>query len=126
MTELEQAIAAVESQQSKMDKDSMAYCVGEQLKDIIRATPYAAEIVLGDLSMKGMGVADCEKKIAEYAKAHKSGNCGCCPPTVADRIIREFYGIPVAGADLAKEPDWTAYTQQAPKQKKVSLFDFMG
>lgn len=126
MTELEKAIAAIESQQSKMDKDSMAYCVGEQLKDILRATPQAAEIVLDDLDMKGMGVADCEKKIAEYAKAHKSGNCGCCPPTVADRIIRKFYGIPIVSADLANGPDRAAHTEPVPKQKKVNLFDFMG
>lgn len=128
MTELEKAIAAIESQQSKMDKDSMAFCVGEQLKDIIRATPGAAEVVLQDLDMKGMGVADCEKKIAEYAKAHKTGNCGCCPPRVADGIIRKFYGLPepqkICSADLATTRDFTAEVKVTTK-KKISLADFL-
>lgn len=120
MTALEKAIAAIESQQKKLAKDCPAFYVGEQLKDIIRTTPRAAEIVLEDLAMKGMGVADCEKKIADYAKAHKSGNCGCCPPQVADRIIRDFYGLPATTVKPAATVDRPAI------KSKVSLFDFMG
>lgn len=127
MTALEKAIAAIESQQKKLAKDCPAFYVGEQLKDIIRATPRAAEIVLEDLAMKGMGVADCENKIADYAKAHKTGNHGCCPPQVADRIIRDFYGIPAAPAAATVQPAAPAATVDRPAIKsKVSLFDFMG
>lgn len=42
---------------------------------------------------KGMTLEDCEKKINAWADAHKKGNKVCVPPNVADRIIREFYGI---------------------------------
>lgn len=66
MTALEKAIEAITEQQSKMEKDSTPYFVGEQLKDILRsAPPSAAEIVLQDLGTKGMSVEDCEKKIAK-------------------------------------------------------------
>ena len=100
--------------------------MGEQLKDILRsAPPSVAEIVLQDLGTKGMSVEDCEKKIADYASKHRHGNQGCCPPTEADRIIREFYGIPMVGIDLANGPDFTAYAKPAQKQTKVSLADFL-
>lgn len=68
MTALEKAIEAITEQQSKMEKDSTPYFVGEQLKDILKsAPPSVAEIVLQDLGTKGMSVEDCEKKIADYA-----------------------------------------------------------
>lgn len=126
MTALEKAIEAITEQQSKMEKDSTPYFVGEQLKDILRsAPPSAAEIVLQDLGTKGMSVEDCEKKIVDYASKHRHGNQGCCPPTEADRIIREFYGIPMVGIDLANGPDFMAYAKPAQKQTKVSLADFL-
>lgn len=61
----------------------------------------------------------------DYASKHRHGNQGCCPPTEADRIIREFYGIPMVGIDLANGPDFTAYAKLAQKQTKVSLADFL-
>ena len=108
MTDLEKAIEAIEKQQGKLKKFSMAHTVGEQLKDILRDQPTAAGIVLQDLANAGMGIVDCEKKIAAYAREHREGNGGCCPPQEADRIIREFYGIParvVIGVDLANRSE---------------------
>ena len=46
MTDLEKAIEAIEKQQGKLKKFSMAHTVGEQLKDILRDQPTAAGIVL--------------------------------------------------------------------------------
>ena len=77
MTALEKAIEAITEQQSKMEKDSTPYFVGEQLKDILRsAPPSAAEIVLQDLGTKGMSVEDCEKKIAEADRRQAVGHRG--------------------------------------------------
>lgn len=90
---LEKAIEIIESQQSKLDKFSPAFCVGEQMKEIISKSPTAAELVAQDLEQDGMAITDCEKKIHEFADAHKNGNCGCCPPNEAERIICEFYGL---------------------------------
>ena len=128
MTDLEKAIEAIEKQQGKLKKFSMAHTVGEQLKDILRDQPTAAGIVLQDLANAGMGIVDCEKKIAAYASKHREGNAGCCPPHEADRIIREFYGIParaVIGVDLANGPDFTAEVKPAPKHKKVNLANYL-
>lgn len=129
MTDLEKAIEAIENQQGKLKQFSMAYMVGEQLKDIFRTQPSAAGIVLQDFENAGMGIADCEKKIAAYASKHREGSAGCCPPQEADRIIREFYGIPAGGVvislDLARVPDFAAEAKQAQKPKKVNLAKYL-
>jgi hypothetical protein len=90
---MEEAIREIEAQQAKLNKYHPAHMVGEQLKDIIKTTPGAAELVAQDLKQSGMGLTDCEKKIKAFADAHKVGNCGCCPPDEAEKIIRKFYGI---------------------------------
>ena len=128
MTDLEKAIEAIEKQQGKLKKFSMAHTVGEQLKDILRDQPTAAGIVLQDLANTGMEITDCEKKIAAYAREHREGNGGCCPPQEADRIIRAFYGIParvVVGIDLANGPDFTAEAKPTQKHKKFNLSNYM-
>lgn len=127
MTDIENAIEAITQQQSKLQKNSAPFFVGEQLKDILRGTPSAAGIVLQDLKTAGMGIADCEKKIADFASKHRAGSTGCCPPMEADRIIREFYGIP---AESALHFDQSAITAKAgqitvQKARKVSLADFL-
>lgn len=78
------------------------WMVGEQLKNMLRAEPHLAELVGQDLDVKEMSVAECEKKIKAYADAHKTGNFACVIPSEAERIIREFYGLPARGA--APEP----------------------
>lgn len=70
------------------------WMVGQQLKDMLRAEPYLAEIVGQDLDVKEMSIANCEKKIKAHADAHKSGSFSCVIPSEAERIIREFYGLP--------------------------------
>lgn len=128
MTDVEKVIEAIEKQQGKLKKFSMAHTVGEQLKDILRDQPTAAGIVLQDFENTGMGIVDCEKKIAAYAREHREGNGGCCPPLEADRIIREFYGIPVRvviGVDLANGPDFTATMKPAQKPKKINLAKYL-
>lgn len=95
--ELEKALALIEAQQGRMAKGSAPWCVGEQLKEMLRDQPEAAGIVAADLEQAGMGLAECERKIADFAKAHKQGSVGFCGPQDAERIIREFYGMPAAG-----------------------------
>lgn len=79
------------------------WMVGEQLADIIRHDPAAQEIVSRDLDAKGMGLADCEKKIKAFADAHKTGSFACVIPSEAEKIIREFYGIAELGAASSEE-----------------------
>lgn len=112
---LEKAVFAIEEQQSQLNKCSPEFCVGEHLKDILKNNKAAAEIVLQDLQQPGMGLKDCEKKIAEFAKKNQSGNFGFCSPQEAERIICEFYGIHTAGI-----PD-----NQQSGFKVVSLLDLL-
>lgn len=89
---LEQVIKKI-SEQQKTCEGKPAWCVGEHLKDILRANPDCAEIVLQDLDLKEMSIVECEKKIKAYADKHRNGNVGFCPPHEAEKIIKKFYGI---------------------------------
>jgi hypothetical protein len=61
---------------------------------MVREDDHAAGILAEDLANnKDMSLAAAERKIEAYARQHKKGNCGCCPPPVAERILREFYGL---------------------------------
>ena len=105
----------IEAQQ-KGRENTPAWMVGEQLKEICTADPYCAELVEKDLDNVGMSIRKAEKKIEAWADdCHKKnkGNCVCVPPNVAERIIREFYGLPLEPATKAKavqpvEPDTPA------------------
>lgn len=95
MTEFqEKAIAAIEAQQAKVKERSPQWVVGEQLKDICRLEPLSAELVAQDLDAAAMSITEAEKKIKAFADAHKTGSFSCVMPMEADRILREFYGLP--------------------------------
>lgn len=123
MTHLQTALDKITAQQGKHKQGSAPWCVGEQLKDILRAQPEIAELVVHDLDQAGMSLADCEKKIAAFAQDHRQGSVGFCGPADADRIIRAFYGLPEAtAAPCHTSPaDFSA----APKRKTIRLADFL-
>lgn len=129
--------AEIKAQMEKVDEYSPAYTVGLQLMDILEELPEAAaEVVLADLRGKGMTIADCEKKIkAKADEIHKKrGGNVSIGPHVADKIIREFYGIaefePQDGRQemrLADTPDPEAEPEKEPKPAKglaIRLEDF--
>lgn len=130
MNDLERAVELIEAQQKEVTETDAAWFVGEQLKDMLHARPEAAGIVAADLAQKGMGIADCEKKIDAFAQKHRKGNRGVCGPKDSDRIIREFYGIPAGGAELpaaqvkrdaaAEKP-----TREKPARRAIRLADFL-
>ena len=106
----------IERQRAKYPEYSPVNQVGLQLADILKNLPErASEVVLTDLCGKGMTLCDCEKKIKEWADAHKKGNAVCVPQTVADRIIREFYGINEIQDDVPT----------LPKNLAINLADFL-
>ena len=94
----EQAIQAIEAQQAKVKERSPQWMVGEQLKDICRHEPRSAELIVQDLQVEEMNITEAEKKIKAFADAHKTGSFACVTPMEADRILREFYGLPAAGS----------------------------
>lgn len=84
----------IRHQQEGLSESDNAYWIGEQLLDMVRGDEHAAGILAEDLANnKDMSLAAAERKIEAYARQHKKGHCGCCPPPVAERLLREFYGL---------------------------------
>lgn len=82
----------IERQQAKAAPYSPVWGVGEQLKDICRAEPRSAKLIEEDIDT--VTIVKVEKKIRAFADKHKNGSCVCVPPSVADGIIREAFGLP--------------------------------
>lgn len=95
MSILEIALDKITAQQP--EDRTPVWMVGEQLKDMLRAEPHLAEIIVQDLDVEDMSLKDCEKKIKKFADKHKKGGFSCVLPLEAERIIREFYGLPARG-----------------------------
>ena len=95
---IEQAIALLEEQQSKVKECSAPWMVAEQLKDICRREPASAELIAQDLENPEMGIIQAEKKIKAFADAHKTGSFSCVTPLESEGILREFYGLGATGA----------------------------
>ena len=97
-----------------------AFAVGEQLKDICR-DPACGELVAKDLENKGMGLRNCAAKIKAYADAHrkKGANFSFVSPMEAEKIIREFYGLPDRQAQPAEPP------KAAQESDFLNLEDFL-
>jgi len=112
-----EAIARLEAQQSKVKPRSPQWMVGEQLKDICRREPRSAELIAQDLENDSMSITEAEKKIKAYADGHKTGNFSCVTPIEAEKILREFYGLP--------NPDETKATPPPPAKKLIDLLDFL-
>lgn len=106
----------ISAQQGK--EPTAIWGAGEQLKDICRTIPGAAELVLKDLDVPEMSLKECEKKIhARADEIHKKikGQSVCITPMEAEKIIREFYGI---HEEAPKE------TAKKPADDFISIFDF--
>ena len=91
---IQAAISKLLEQQSQVQERSPQWMVAQQLMDLVRAEPRCAEIIAQDLDVKEMSITEAEKKIKAYADSHKTGNFACVTPVGADRILREFYGLP--------------------------------
>lgn len=82
----------IERQQAGKE-GTATWMVGEQLKDICRREPAAAELLARDLELPEMSIQEAEKKIKAWADKHKVGNFACVIPQKAEEILREFYGL---------------------------------
>ena len=94
MSAIGKAIAAIEEQQKSVKARSAPWMVGEQLKDICRREPASAELIAQDLAVKEMSITKAEEKIKAFADKNKTGNFACVTPMEAEKILREFYGLP--------------------------------
>lgn len=111
----------IEAQQ-RGKENTAAWMVGQQLKDICRADPHCAELVLQDLDNPEMSIDKAERQLDAYARKQSRKNNGVCvPPNVAEDILRKFYGLPEA----APAPNLTLIPQAAQSVTDVDLFDLL-
>lgn len=116
---IDKVIEKITAQQAGKEGTAV-WAVGEQLKDICRCTPKAAELVLQDLENKSMSISECEKKIKAYADelhTKSKGNSVGVSFYKADEIIREFYGLPDISEEVQESPNAAA----APQSKGIDI-----
>lgn len=119
MDKLFEKIAA---QQAGHDMDDV-WMVGEQLKDICRREPGCVCILAEDLGNPDMSIDKAAGKIKSWADSQRQGrNCVCVPPQKAEEILREFYGLPEAGAVPQLEPEPVT---AEPESMVLDLDDFL-
>ncbi len=112
MTRLEELIAA----QQKGHEYEPRWTIGEQLKDIAARDPVAADLLEHDLEIPEMSLAAAEKKFKEYADKNHKGTSFCISPSVADKLLHEFYGLPAPEAAAAPE---------LPREDYIDLSSFL-
>jgi hypothetical protein len=117
------AFEKINAQQKGKGTGTPAWMVGEQLKDMIRMDPRCEDLLDKDLNVKEMSLERAAAMIKAFADSHKTGNFACVTPMQADKILREFYGLPGGEERIA--------TSAAPprndreERKIVDLADFL-
>lgn len=91
---------------------------GEQLLEMIAPDAAATKLVLNDLKHGGMSLKGCEANIRAFA----SKNRGCCTGNEAEKLIREYFGLPEQTEAQKPEPA----APPAPAGNIVNLEDFFG
>lgn len=84
------------AEQQKGHETAPRFMIGEQLKEIAERESFSAELIEKDLTVKEMNLEAAEKHFQEYAdKNHGKKRNFCIAPKVAERLLREFYGLPI-------------------------------
>ena len=99
------------TEQQKGHETAPRFMIGEQLKEIAEREPLSAELLERDLEIEEMNLAAAEKHFQEYAdKNHGKAKAFCITPKAAERLLREFYGLPTPeeNAPEKKEADSSA------------------
>lgn len=99
------------AEQQKGHENEPRFMIGEQLKEIAEREPLSAELLERDLEIEEMNLEAAEKHFQEYAdRNHGKAKAFCITPKVAERLLREFYGLPIPeeNAPEKKEADSSA------------------
>lgn len=99
------------AEQQKGHETEPRFMIGEQLKEIAEREPLSAELLERDLEIEEMNLEAAEKHFQEYAdRNHGKAKAFCITPKVAERLLREFYGLPIPeeNAPERKEADSSA------------------
>ena len=99
------------AEQQKGHETEPRFMIGEQLKETAEREPLSAELLERDLEIEEMNLEAAEKHFQEYAdRNHGKAKAFCITPKVAERLLREFYGLPIPeeNAPEKKEADSSA------------------
>ena len=99
------------AEQQKGHENKPRFMIGEQLKEIAEREPLSAELLERDLEIEEMNLEAAEKHFQEHAdRNHGKAKAFCITPKVAERLLREFYGLPIPeeNAPEKKEADSSA------------------
>lgn len=98
-------------EQQKGHETEPRFMIGEQLKEIAEMEPLSADLLERDLEIEEMNLEAAEKHFQEYADKNRGkAKAFCITPKVAERLLREFYGLPIPeeNASEKKEADSSA------------------
>ena len=99
------------AEQQKGHETEPRFMIGEQLKEIAEREPLSAELLERDLEIEEMNLEAAENHFQEHAdRNHGKAKAFCITPKVAERLLREFYGLPIPeeNAPEKKEADSSA------------------
>lgn len=109
-------IEIIRKQQSGHKNDPI-FAIGEQLLEMVRGDEKATEILINDLTTKGMSLSYAAAHFKKCADDNRDKEkCFCITPSVAEKLLREFYCLP------EKETPDASVKTVAPF---VDLSDFM-
>ena len=95
MNDVLKKLCEIIEEQRKGHEDEPIFMIGEQLKEIAERESACAEILERDLLVDGMGLEGAAKALKKYADKHSNKRgCFCISPKVAEKILREFDGLP--------------------------------
>lgn len=95
--------AIIENQQKGHETETV-YMIGEQIKEIAHREPANIELLEHDLATDGMKLTDLADHFQKYADKNRgSQKSFCITPKVAEKLIREFFGLPDESANIPKE-----------------------
>ncbi len=115
---LAEAIMKLEQQRNNSAPTSMEYAVAEYLINLCRNNPDLAKAICADDKKT---VAGCVSKMFEHARKNKNGGSYAMSPSVAEKIMLEYYGVAPGKASPAA-PAPSPEREPAPV---VNILDFL-
>lgn len=99
----EQLLKLIREQQGE-DECTPVFMIGEQLLEMAEGNAHITELLVADLQTDGMTLKDAAAGFKKYADKNRKGKSQfCITPKVADKLLREFYGLPSAEERTAPE-----------------------
>lgn len=97
-------ITEIEKVLKEQEKNDILKAISEIILDKIKGNAIAQENIA--IAIKdGKTLAGAYKKLEEYARKHKSGSCGIVPPDKAEKIICEYFEVPLKPISIPTAED---------------------